>query len=122
MELSSRIRHARTRAHLSQQELADRLGISRTAVANWESAKPVFPATKRLLRIALLTCVCFEWLSTGYGPIQNDLVPDGTFPDEASEGVDDELEQRLLRAFRAASRHDGRRIIEFAEARTRSKL
>src|SRR5690606_39671661 len=47
MKLSTRIRTARVRAGMSQADLASSLGVSRSAVGNWESAKGrVFPDRK----------------------------------------------------------------------------
>lgn len=37
MELNERITQARKRAHLSQEQLGERLGVSRQAVSKWES-------------------------------------------------------------------------------------
>lgn len=39
VEVGARIRAARTARDLSQRELAERLGVTQTAVSNWESGK-----------------------------------------------------------------------------------
>lgn len=114
--LAARIRKARQGTGLSQQQLAELLGISRGAVANWESASGVLPASERLQRIALATKVSFEWLATGRG-----MQPYTLSLEEISAGdmeiVEDPMELRLLRAFRAAPQRQHARILSFAEQR-----
>ena len=64
--LPNRLRRARRGASLTQEQLAERLGINRSAVAQWERAShPTRPQLDHLIRIATLTHVSFEWLATG---------------------------------------------------------
>jgi transcriptional regulator with XRE-family HTH domain len=70
MRSAARIRIARQRAGMSQKDLAARLGFTRGAVANWESASGVLPATERLQHIAHVTGITFEWLATGRRALQ----------------------------------------------------
>lgn len=65
-----RIRIARTNVGLSQAELASRLGIQRSAVANWESPTGALPATGHLIRLAEITNATMDWLATGRGAPQ----------------------------------------------------
>ena len=51
MTLQERIRDCRRRAGLSQEQLAERLGVSRQAVAKWEAGRSA-PSTERLLKLA----------------------------------------------------------------------
>lgn len=116
MKLSMRIRIARQRARLSQEALALNLGVTRSAVANWEGADGVLPASARLAHIAQLTNVSFEWLATGRGPLDhggNDDTP-------AAEGemVHDEYERRLLAAFRRMPEHARLEVVLHCEAMT----
>lgn len=113
--LAARIRKARLGAHLSQSELARRLKITRGAVANWESASGVLPATERLQRIARETGVSFEWLATGRGTRIYEISLDD-IPAADVEIVEDRLELRLLRALRSAPQRQHARIIEAVEA------
>ncbi|MEC5189682.1 XRE family transcriptional regulator [Geobacillus thermodenitrificans] len=39
MTLGEKIKKARTEAGLSQEQLSEKLGVSRSAVAKWESGK-----------------------------------------------------------------------------------
>ena len=46
MNLSEKIWRLREREHMSQEELAERLGVSRQTVSNWENGKAVLDAEK----------------------------------------------------------------------------
>jgi transcriptional regulator with XRE-family HTH domain len=116
MKLSMRIRIARQRAGLSQEALALNLGVTRSAVANWEGADGVLPASARLAHIAQLTHVNFEWLATGRGPLDHG----GSDEAPAVEGgrVHDEYERRLLAAFRRMTEHARLEVVLHCEAMT----
>lgn len=114
MKLSTRVRTARVRAGMSQAELAQALGVSRSAVGNWESAKGrVFPSSERLSELALATGVSYEWLATGRGTPQTSS--EG-IPAADAEFVDDPVERRLLQAFRASSEPFKQAILVVLEA------
>ena len=114
MKLSTRIRTARTRAGMSQGELAEALGVSRSAVGNWESAKGrVSPTSERLSELALATGVSYEWLATGRG---TPLAPIDGIPAADAEFVDDPIERRLLQAFRSGSDQFKQAILVVLEA------
>lgn len=51
MELGERIREARLRAHLSQEKVAELIGVSRQAVTKWESGLSA-PSTDNLFKLA----------------------------------------------------------------------
>ena len=51
MSLGTRIRDARQRRGLSQEKVAELVGVSRQAVAKWESGQSA-PSTENLLRLA----------------------------------------------------------------------
>lgn len=116
MRSAARIRTARRRAGLSQKDLAAQLGVSRGAVANWESAKGVLPATERLQHLAHVTGMAFEWLATGRGAIQYQPSLDD-IPAAELEIVEDPMELRLLRAFRECPQRQHLQMIEQLEAR-----
>lgn len=117
MRSAARIRTARRRAGLSQKDLAARIGVSRGAVANWESASGVLPATERLQHIAHVTGTAFEWLATGRGAAQYQQSLDD-IPAADIEIVEDPMELRLLRAFRMSPRRLHSQIIEFIASRS----
>lgn len=66
MSIGRRIAHARKEASLSQQAVADRFGISRAAVAQWESGD-THPGMTKLEGLAQVLDVRLEWLATGKG-------------------------------------------------------
>lgn len=101
---------------MSQSALAACLGVTRGAVANWESARGVLPATERLQRIAKATEVSFEWLATGRGARGHGFSQEDV-PAADMQIVEDRLELRLLRAFRAAPQRQQARIVEAVESR-----
>lgn len=60
-----KIREARTRAGLTQAQVADACGISREAVSQWEARdedKRTYPGRANLLRFAQLTGSSIGWL------------------------------------------------------------
>ncbi|QIL21160.1 helix-turn-helix domain-containing protein [Thermomonas sp. HDW16] len=115
--LAGRIRKARLSAGMPQSALAASIGVSRGAVANWESSSAVLPATERLQKIAHVTGTSFEWLATGRGAAryQPDL---DDIPAADMEIVEDDLELRLLRAFRSLPQKEHSRFVELLEKRT----
>ena len=100
--IGDRIRRARRAAKLSQTVLAERVGVTASAVAQWEHPDGTSPALSRLQAVATATAVNFEWLATGRGSQSR------TRAGEATEApalkldlfaLDDE-EEKLLRRFR----------------------
>ena len=69
--LGSRIRQARDRAGLTQEQLAERIGVSRTAIARYESGE-IEPKLHNLAAIAVaLNVSCDELL--GIRPVRSVL-------------------------------------------------
>ena len=69
MNLSDRILHLRKAKGLSQEELADRLGVSRQSVSKWESEQSV-PDLDRLLSLCDLFEVSADYLLRGIEPVK----------------------------------------------------
>lgn len=116
MKLNVRIRTARLRAGLTQTNLAQRLGVSRTAVVNWESASNrARPSGERLEGICRITGVAWEWLATGRG--QATLTADSILAVDA-EFVEDPIERRLLQAFRDRGANVQQAILTLLEGDT----
>lgn len=61
MTLAEKIKKARTEAGLSQEQLSEKLGVSRSAVAKWESGKGL-PDVDNLKNIAKLLNVSVDYL------------------------------------------------------------
>lgn len=66
MAMGRRIAQARKEAGLSQQAVANRFGISRAAVAQWENGD-TFPGSSKLEGLADVLGVSLEWIATGRG-------------------------------------------------------
>ena len=58
---------ARRWAELSRVELAERVGVSKGAVAQWEHPVGTVPTIKNLVMVATVCRVDFDWLASGRG-------------------------------------------------------
>ncbi|AMO56272.1 helix-turn-helix transcriptional regulator [Endozoicomonas montiporae] len=66
MNLTTRILRARKEKRLSQQALADLIGVSRSALAQWETEMSS-PSLENLRKMAEILEISFEWVATGRG-------------------------------------------------------
>lgn len=107
----TRVKEARLAAGLSQEELARRAGISRAAIAQYESARPRMPAGDILVRLSEVLGV-----SEGYligrtdSPKREDRLPQDwvqAVEEAMAQGYTSEEVKRVLRAFRRALRSGG---------------
>src|SRR5258706_4756875 len=64
---ADRLRSARRWPEVSQRGLAEQLGVSASAAAQWEAQGGTSPKAEHLAEIARVTGVAFEWLATGRG-------------------------------------------------------
>ena len=119
MSLGLRIRVARRRAGVSQAGLAEMVGVTRSAVANWESSSvQTYPSSQRLQRIAEETGVSYEWLATGRGT----PVPDASdIPAADAELIEDPVERLLLEGFRASNEVLRQGLLAIAESQLRGR-
>lgn len=65
MTLGDRIRDARTRAELSQEQLAERAGVYQTTLSRWERGGGENASARALQAIAEATGVSLAWLLDG---------------------------------------------------------
>ena len=112
--MANRIRRARALARVSQSQLATQVGVTRSAVAHWDSKANVRPSMEHLSRIAIVTGVQFEWLATGRGPSQLD-------PDQI-DGISDfkefaqsDTETRMLALLRRLSTKRQEMVCDIVE-------
>lgn len=96
--MALRIRRARVLANLSQAELAQKAGVKRSAVTQWEREGGTHPSLEHLSQIAIATQVPFEWLATGRGEAGNHPVFET--PAVALDLALDEGEARVLALLR----------------------
>ena len=121
MALAARIRRARRIAGISQQALADKLGVTRSAVSNWESDSGVRPATDRLAVLAKTLHVSFEWIATGRGEMRIGADLHDKFVAESFAMVDCPHELQLLETYRRASTRVKALLQEMASLHSPSK-
>jgi transcriptional regulator with XRE-family HTH domain len=115
--LAHRIRQSRRAAALTQSQLAEQVGVNRSAVAQWERKDGSRPTSENLGKIAVAANVNFDWLATGRGKVRVPDHPDGETPALLlSHFAHDELEERMLLAFRTMSIRKQIALIEFMEA------
>lgn len=118
---ADRIKRARKGAGLSQAALAEKLGVDRSAVAQWERQSAASPTVAHLTSVALATGVSFEWLATGRGARviggEGDEPP-GIVMDYIAQS---EIEERLLVAFRSLSALQQLPMVTLLESRLQSR-
>lgn len=94
-DLGLRIAEARTRANMTQSELADRVSVSRPSIANIEQGRQALPVHKFLQIAAALHCNPESLLKPDLSPSESCEVEaelDTPFPDSGDAFV-----QRVLR-------------------------
>jgi len=118
-ETANRIRQARRHADMSQSTLARKVGVHRSAVAQWEQRAGCHPTMENLARIAICTSVNFEWLATGRGRMsfESDIVGGEESPALLLEySAQSETEVRGLTAMRRIDFRALLAVIEMMEA------
>lgn len=66
MKIGHRIKESRERVRLSQEALAQRIGVSQPTISDWENSKTE-PTVDNMRTLAVELGVWFEWLVTGRG-------------------------------------------------------
>lgn len=107
--LNERIRRARALSGITQSALARKVGVHRSAVAQWESPLGSTPSMEHLIAIAMHTCVNLEWLGTGRG---NPLAENEQIEiDHGGDRAIDALEVQCLRALRRMPRRLREQVV-----------
>lgn len=86
MKLSDKIYHCRKKAGLSQEALAERIGVSRQAISKWETGEAA-PEISKLPLLALTFGVTSDWL------LDDSAEPEEPIPEE--EPVPDPEPRRM---------------------------
>ena len=73
-DIGSRIREARERYHITQSELAKKVGVSRIAVTQWESGSTKDLKPRNLMATARALGIDVNWLVYGKGTMRADRV------------------------------------------------
>ena len=79
MNLADRIQQLRKIRGISQEELADRIGVSRQAVSKWESGQ-TSPDLEKIVLLSDYFEVTTDYLLKGVSPTQAQTVPAQTVP------------------------------------------
>jgi transcriptional regulator with XRE-family HTH domain len=104
---------ARQRADISQTGLAHAIGVSPSAVAQWEHPQGTQPSLENLLRAAEATGASIEWLATGSVARAAALTET---PAVALDAYAQTLqEETLLDRFRRASANHRSLLVKIAE-------
>ncbi len=74
MNIADRIQHLRKTKGISQEELADKIGVSRQAVSKWESEQSM-PDVEKIILMSEFFEVTTDYLLKGIEPIPNEFVP-----------------------------------------------
>lgn len=68
MSFAERLKEARTRAQVTQQDIADACGITTAAISKWENGKTEDVFADHIFCVADFLRVDPRWLATGRGP------------------------------------------------------
>lgn len=111
-DIASRIKQARLDAGLSQAQVAERLGVTRSACSQWESAAGTAPRRDRLQQLAGLLGVSYEWLTIGQtgGVAESGKVVENTAAYDVGLKAD---ERELLRLFGRLERGSRLALLQF---------
>ncbi len=76
MDLGSRIKEEREKLNLSQDELAEKMDISRQAISKWETGKS-YPDIEKILKLSNLFHLSLDELVKGDKAFQENLIKEG---------------------------------------------
>lgn len=106
---ASRLRSHRAELGWTQGELAQKLSVSRSAVAQWENDEGSLPSTASFMKLAVVLGCSFEWLATGQGTRESGTAAP---EDSAAAAVDlryfarSDAEEQMISAFRVLVESD----------------
>ena len=118
--LSDRIKESRRVARLTQAELAGRVGVQPSAVAQWESTRGTAPTVQNLIKIATVASVSFEWLATGRGTSRRKVHVESTAI-RVDDFAHNEFEEQMLMLARQLPTSLHQPLTEFLNALTKRR-
>lgn len=119
--IALRIRSARQAARLTQAQLSTMLNLSRSAVAQWESASGSTPSTTHFADLAAALGCSFEWLATGKGTrhatrrVDAASEENGEFAVVHRHFARSDEEEQLIEAFRELDAFDRAAVVGLTE-------
>ena len=84
MKLSDKIYYCRKKAGLSQEALAERIGVSRQAISKWETGEAA-PEISKLPLLAKTFRVTADWLLDDAAEPEDPPIEEDPIPEEAAE-------------------------------------
>lgn len=117
LKLSDRVRSARRKASIPQTELARRIGVSPSAVAQWEHPSGTQPSLQSVVRILEITGACPNWFLLGRTSKAGQNAGGKTEADAVSLEVYAHCidEENLLKIFRSIPTRRRTLLMSFAE-------
>jgi transcriptional regulator with XRE-family HTH domain len=107
LTLADRIRIARRRANRSRQEVAAIIGVSPSAIRQWEHSRGTTPKPVNLLLLASFLGVSVDWLVCGSNTDKRPSRPEQHLPEwpavDLTTFAGDVAEELLLRSWRQAN-------------------
>lgn len=100
MEIGERIKLARKKLGITQQELADSIGLKRNTIANYEIGQ-IQPSDRTVADICRVHNISEEWLRTGQGEMFIQISPDEELDyilGQIGAGADETI-VRIIRAY-----------------------
>lgn len=115
--IQERIKEIRKRLELTQQEMADLLGVGRSTVNTWENGNGAYMSKSSAILICSKLNISEHWLETGEGemfnaPDKKDVVTEIVERVLANESPS--FKQRLIVALSQLDEDDWVRLEEFA--------
>lgn len=72
MEIGKKLKDARTNSGLTQESIAEAIGVSRQTISNWENEKS-FPDIMSVIKLSDLYSSSFEFISAALSDYQKNL-------------------------------------------------
>lgn len=111
-----RIRQARRTSKLTQTGLAQKLGVSRSAVAQWENPGGSQPSVSNLALLATALDCSFEWLATGRSARAAGAVHGADAAVVLHHFARNDAEEHLLGVFRTLDELDQHAMVAMVDA------